>query len=523
MQTQSVPEIFSPLWAPRPFTVTRFSKIRRSASLLEQTPASLKYLLILIFSSIYLLYNFFGFPAMGNSLVFFGQLLYDKNEYGAKRKKPSCHIFKELNKGGNDMPGRKTRTSRPLMLLALLLCVIAGGLFTKSSASPSPLDRSSMSEVFVADKPKESRKDSAKADTDQPTDNSQKNEPAVTETPAPSPTEAPVEKEEKASSEISPEASGGVWTASGSDWLFMTDGVPYQGWLTDTDGKRYFFNAEGIMQRGWLDDGGKRYYFDLDGIMQTGTVQVDGKSYELNSDGSLKGYKASAQQKKEKTTSEKKNSQKKKDTAEGENSSSEKEKKYAALTFDDGPGSFTGRLLDCLEKNKAKATFFMVGKEIASFPDEVKRMAELGFELGNHTYDHKDLTTLSLAEIQSEIGRVDQTLLELTGQGASVVRPPYGSIDDNVKASVGTPMILWSIDTLDWKTLDVQQTVDTVMNEVKDGSIILMHDIYSTSVDAAEILIPKLIEEGYELVTIHELAKIKGIDLKPGIPYGEMK
>ena len=84
-------------------------------------------------------------------------------------------------------------------------------------------------------------------------------------------------------------------------------------------------------------------------------------------------------------------------------------------------------------------------------------------------------------------------------------------------------MILWSIDTLDWKTLDVQQTVDTVMNEVKDGSIILMHDIYSTSVDAAEILIPKLIEEGYELVTIHELAKIKGIDLKPGIPYGEMK
>ena len=111
--------------------------------------------------------------------------------------------------------------------------------------------------------------------------------------------------------------------------------------------------------------------------------------------------------------------------------------------------------------------------------------------------------------------------MNLTGQGATVVRPPYGSVNDTVKATVGTPMILWSIDTLDWKTQDVQSTVEEVMNNVQDGSIILMHDIYSTSVDAAEILSPQLIEDGYQLVTVHELAAAHGKELNPGVTYGE--
>ena len=193
-----------------------------------------------------------------------------------------------------------------------------------------------------------------------------------------------------------------------------------------------------------------------------------------------------------------------------------------ALTFDDGPGSFTGRLLDCLEKNNARATFFMVGTEIASFPEEARRMAELGCELGNHTYDHTDLTTVTSDQIVSKLGQVDSLLTELTGQASTVVRPPYGAVNDTVRASVNTPIILWSIDTLDWKTLDAQKTVDTVMENVQDGSIILMHDIFSTSVDAAEILIPRLIQEGYELVTVHELAAAKGVEMKSGISYGSM-
>ena len=165
----------------------------------------------------------------------------------------------------------------------------------------------------------------------------------------------------------------------------------------------------------------------------------------------------------------------------------------------------------------------MVGTEIASFPDEVKRMKELGCELGNHTYDHTDLTTLSADDISSEISKVDEQLVNLTGQGASVVRPPYGSVNDAVKATVGTPMILWSIDTLDWKTQDVESTVEEVMNNVTDGSIILMHDIYSTSVDAAEILIPQLIEDGYQLVTVHELAALHQTELITGTTYGEFQ
>lgn len=392
------------------------------------------------------------------------------------------------------------------MLIALLLCLIFGGTFTQSSANPSPISNERMPEMFVAGnvEPSAFTPEPTGTDTDKLTDDSRKEEPAVTNTPVP--TEPPAKKD--TDSTASPEASKGIWTSSGSNWLFMIDGTPHTGWLTDTDGNRYFFNTDGIMQTGWLDDGDKRYYFNLDGIMQTGDITIGKETYHLKKDGSLKGY-VPVTPVPEKDSSEKK-------------ASESKEKKTIALTFDDGPSSFTNRLLDCLEANNAKATFFMVGTEIASFPDEVKRISELGFELGNHTYDHVDLTKLSTDEIRSEILQVDQALVDLTGGGASVLRPPYGSINDNVIASVGTPMILWSIDTLDWKTLDAQKIVDAVMSEVEDGSVILMHDIYSSTVDAVEILVPKLIEEGYELVTVHELAAKHGVDLKPGIAYGKM-
>ena len=333
----------------------------------------------------------------------------------------------------------------------------------------------------------------------------------ITPTPAKSSAkeDSSSDKDQKTGNKVSPEAKKGVWTASGSDWIFLVDGTSYTGWLTDTDGKQYYFDKAGIMQTGWVDVGNKRYYMNLDGIMQTGDITVDGKTYHLNADGSLQGYDPSTATV-QSDSSGKKSKKEKKSTP-----------KTIALTFDDGPSSFTDRLLDCLEANNAKATFFMVGKEILSFPDEVKRMKALGCELGNHTYDHTDLATLSASDISSQISRVDQELVNLTGQGATVVRPPYGSVNDTVKSTVGTPMILWSIDTLDWKTQDVQATVEEVMNNVQDGSIILMHDIYSTSVDAAEILIPQLIEDGYQLVTVHELAAAHGKELNPGITYGE--
>lgn len=416
------------------------------------------------------------------------------------------------------MSGHFFRTNRWLVTAAVLVCILSGGLFTHSAAAPSRDHSENSTGVLIAENTKDNKStQTTEKVTDLKETKSTKDtgdtEKKVTITPTPAKSSAKedssADKDQETGNKVSPEAKKGVWTNSGSDWIFLVDGTAYTGWLTDTDGKQYYFDKAGIMQTGWVDVENKRYYMDLDGIMQTGDITVDGKTYHLNADGSLQGYEPSAVTA-QSDSSDKKSKKKKKTT-----------QKTIALTFDDGPSSFTDRLLDCLEANNAKATFFMVGKEILSFPDEVKRMKALGCELGNHTYDHTDLATLSASDISSEISRVDQELVNLTGQGATVVRPPYGSVNDTVKATVGTPMILWSIDTLDWKTQDVQATVEEVMNNVQDGSIILMHDIYSTSVDAAEILIPQLIEDGYQLVTVHELAAAHGKELNPGVTYGE--
>lgn len=388
------------------------------------------------------------------------------------------------------MPGRKPRTSRVLILIAVLMSLAFGLAVPQSSSTPSPIEGQHMPDMFVA---KDS--DADVVPTPQTESTSEKE-------PSNDSTEAADSDTEATQHQVSPEAEKGTWTSIDGIWYFLVDGTPYRGWLYDADGNTYYFNnKDGSMKTGWLKKDGKRYYFDLDGIMQTGDITVDGETYHLLPDGSQEGYVP------EETPAPEK---------------AEKEKKTIALTFDDGPSSFTGRLLDCLEKNNAKATFFMVGKEIESFPDEVKRMEKLGCELGNHTYSHTDLTTLSSEEISNEIGTVDKLLYDLAGHGATVVRPPYGSINDNVRSTVGTPMMLWSVDTLDWETEDVQKIVDTVMSSAEDGAVILMHDIFKTSVDAAEIIIPKLIKEGYDLVTVHELAEKKGITMEPGTAYGAM-
>ena len=408
------------------------------------------------------------------------------------------------------MPGRKPRTSRVLILIAVLMSLAFGLAVPQSSSTPSPIEGQHMPDMFVAkDSDSDTDADSVLIPTPQ-TETSSEKDPSNTST------ETADSETEATQHQVSPEAEKGIWTSIDGIWYFLVDGTPYRGWLYDADGNTYYFNnKDGSMKTGWLKKDGKRYYFDLDGIMQTGNITVDGETYHLLPNGSQEGYIPEETPVPEKAKKEK--------TAQKENKTKEpKEKKTIALTFDDGPSSFTGRLLDCLEKNNAKATFFMVGKEIESFPDEVKRMKKLGCELGNHTYSHTDLTTLSSKEISNEIGTVDKLLYDLAGHGATIVRPPYGSINDNVRYTVGTPMMLWSVDTLDWETEDVQKIVDTVMSSAEDGAVILMHDIFKTSVDAAEIIIPKLIKEGYDLVTVHELAKQKGITMEPGIAYGAM-
>ena len=197
----------------------------------------------------------------------------------------------------------------------------------------------------------------------------------------------------------------------------------------------------------------------------------------------------------------------------------EEEKPRIALTFDDGPGPRTSELLAQLEKYNAHATFFMLGQKVPSYPDVIKKMKSIGCELGNHSYDHADLSKLDPAGIQSQMSRTNDGIRNITGSGATLMRPPYGAINSTVAANAGLPMILWNIDTLDWKTRNAQSTIDAVMSKVKDGDIILMHDIHTETVDAALKLIPKLQSEGYQLVTVSELAAAKGKHLLNGNTY----
>ncbi|MBQ1493046.1 MAG: polysaccharide deacetylase family protein, partial [Blautia sp.] len=317
-------------------------------------------------------------------------------------------------------------------------------------------------------------------------------------------------KKVKSSLPVSEIASQGFWASDGAGgWMFMTqDGtVPYSGWLTDVDGKTYYLGDDYLMITGWLEEDGKTYYFDLDGIMQVGEVEVDGEVYSFGSDGIL----IMADQKKETASREEKK----------ETIAERKSKGAIALTFDDGPSDFTPDLLAALAEYGAHATFFMVGKEVEARPEIPGQMVSLGMELGNHTYDHVDLTKATAEEAREAVGKVDSLLMELAGSPSTVIRPPYGNVNDQVKALFSSPLILWSVDTMDWDTLNVKKTVKAVKEGARDGAIILMHDYYETTVKAAIEVIPWLIEEGYELLTVHELAERKGVTLLPGEVYSD--
>lgn len=255
------------------------------------------------------------------------------------------------------------------------------------------------------------------------------------------------------------------------------------GWQTDGNGT-WYQNADGSYYvSGWQEIDGSTYYFDENGYRTTGWMAVGNEDYYFTEEGV---YDESVK------------------------------KPMVALTFDDGPGKFTDQLLDCLEENNAKATFFMLGQNVEQFPDVAKRELELGMELGNHTYDHTLLTRLESDGILSEMSKTQDALTNATGSPATVMRPPGGAYDENVLSLLDLPVIMWSIDTLDWKNKSVQNIIDVTLNNVTDGSIVLMHDIHETTVEAACQLIPELVARGYKLVTVSEMAAAKGISLEGG-------
>lgn len=283
----------------------------------------------------------------------------------------------------------------------------------------------------------------------------------------------------------------GKQTINNATYFFNKDGVMQTGWKKTDDGT-YYLGDNGAAVIGWQTIEDDDYYFDNSGIMATGEVQVGLVKCTFSKKGKLKS---------------------KGDV------NIDASKPMVALTFDDGPGERTGELLAQLEKYNAHATFFMQGKNIPGKEDFVKKMKETGCELGNHSYDHPQFTKLSADKIANQIGTTNDLIQQAAGSTATVMRPPYGAINDTVRSSVGLPMILWSIDTLDWKTRNAQSSIDTVMNDVQDGDVILMHDIHTESIDAALVLIPKLEEAGYQLVTVSEMAKAKGVALQNGEKY----
>lgn len=196
------------------------------------------------------------------------------------------------------------------------------------------------------------------------------------------------------------------------------------------------------------------------------------------------------------------------------------DKPMIALTFDDGPKpAVTEKVLDLLAENDAKATFFVQGMWAEKYPETIKKIHEAGCEIGSHTYDHKNLTKLNEQEIMEQLNQVDEILEENIGITTQILRPPYGSINQSVRDTVPVPMILWCIDTEDWKSRDPEMIFGQIEGKVKDGDIILMHDIYSTTLEACETVIPYLVEQGYELVTVSELFESKGISLEAGSAY----
>ena len=191
-----------------------------------------------------------------------------------------------------------------------------------------------------------------------------------------------------------------------------------------------------------------------------------------------------------------------------------------ALTFDDGPRrSTTTALLDGLGERGVKATFFLVGEQVLHNEDLVKRMVREGHQVGLHTYGHADLTGLNRQDFSAQVDRCRDLLRSILGEADFALRPPYGKIDQAGRQWAGAPLILWSVDPEDWGDKDTRRIVRQVLSEAQDGDVILLHDIYPTSVEAALEIVDGLREQGFYFVTVEELFAARHIPLEPGRVY----
>lgn len=301
----------------------------------------------------------------------------------------------------------------------------------------------------------------------------------------------------------------------GSYYIFDKNCIMQTGWYTTKygtkyylgdDGKaltgkqqigknRYIFSDIGQMQKGWYHDTktGKDYYLNPQtGIMHIGKLKLNNNLYYFDETGAL--YRQ----------------------VDGS-------KKMIALTFDDGPSPYTPMVLDTLEKNNAVATFFLVGNRVDLYKDYANREAALGCELANHTYEHAYLNHQSPEEIKYQVAQGNKEIKDATGVTPALMRPPGGNINEAVRENVGMPMILWSVDTEDWRTRNSTITTKRVLDEAFDGAIILIHDLHQSTCIASKVFIPGLIDKGYQLVTVSEMAELRNVTLEAGKSYFSFK
>ena len=268
--------------------------------------------------------------------------------------------------------------------------------------------------------------------------------------------------------QISYDAPG--WQHDDEGWWYACDDSTcyVNGWQT-LDDQQYHFNSNGYLDTGWVALGGQGYYFDEDGV------------YDPNADAS----------------------------------------KLVALTFDDGPGEYTNHLLDILEENNAVATFFMLGECVEAYGEDViPRMIEMGCGIGNHSYDHSDMSTLETSECLKQFQTTDDLIGQYNGgQGAEYYRFPYGSYTDEELENINHPSIYWDLDTVDWQIKDATTLAGNIEGDMEGGNIVLMHDIHEWSVEAVGIYLPKMVEQGYQFVTLDELAASRGYSMEPNVTY----
>lgn len=184
-----------------------------------------------------------------------------------------------------------------------------------------------------------------------------------------------------------------------------------------------------------------------------------------------------------------------------------KEVKRIALTYDDGPGCYTEKLLDGLRERDVKASFFLLGTNAESHRDTVERIHEEGHIIGNHTYSHIELNKVDSKEAYSEVTKTNNLIYSVIGEKVEYIRPPFGEWNDSLDKSIDMTVILWNLDPMDWSMQNADKISEYIIKNAKDGSIILMHDIFETSVEASFIVIDELKKQGFEFVTVEELTK----------------